>query len=198
MQSVSSIQVPDFTGNLSGEKWYFVSNRTGTDQDSSNNIGNDEIHDLRILCNIFSSLGESSKLMLKLSHLIQNGSTNKEKLMIKGKIIVNSSIIRFEAPVLEPLYNIMSWAIQKSQLSTLADYSEDKPKCIEFYSYVSSASGKFRNLSNNIILKFKFVKNSSDLYNNFSISLMNLGQRCELPMSSPPYVKEESCCEDTA
>lgn len=184
MENIENTHVPDFTGNLDGS-WKNSSSNVGTGPDYNFPIRTDSI-----FCNIFSSLGESSKLSLDLIARKDQAGTSIVSQEIKGKITLNTSSIDFESPVLSPLYDILLYN------SFGGTYSAEKIKTIEFYAYITNASGKFRNLSNNIIVKFTLLKNSADdFYNNFSISLMNLGSRSELPMSTPPLVKvTDSCC----
>lgn len=190
MQTIETVQVPDFTGSLPPD-WHCIEPLTGT---SSNSTGDNVITIDSSLVNIYSSLGENAKLHLDLVKRTDAATpTTTYSYEIKGKITLNTSAIHFEAPVLSQLYQVLEYAVGTTTTASPA------PKCVEFYAYITHSTGKFRNLSNNIILKFKLFGSEATppVYNNFNISLMNLGQRCELPMSTPPYVKETStsCCD---
>lgn len=183
MENIENTHVPDFTGNLDGA-WKNSSINAGSGAYTS------QIHTNSIFCNIFSSLGECSRLSLDLIARKDQAGTSNCSQEIKGKITLNTSSIDFESPLLPPLYDILMYN------SFNGNYSAEKIKTIEFYAYITNATGKFRNLSNNIIVKFTLLKDSEgEKYNNFYISLMNLGSRSELPMSTPPLVKvTDSCC----
>lgn len=192
MQTIDTVQVPDFTGNL-GSRWHSINEISG----ATSAPGNDDMVTDSNFMNIYSSLGENAKLLLNLvERKTDSGSSNivNYSYEIEGQITLNTSAIKFEAPVLKPLYDVLKYAV-----GTETSAPSPAPKCVEFFTYITVGTGKFRNLSNNIILKFKLFGNDATpiVYNNFNISLMNLGQRCELPMSTPPYVKEESssCCD---
>lgn len=197
MQTIDTVQVPDFTGNLTG-RWQSVREEAGDSalHAGAGSEGSDKMLIDSNFMNIYSSLGENAKLSFNLVERNTNATPAVNfSYELNGQITLNTSSINFQAPVLKPLYDVLKYAVETVAAPSLT------PKCVEFYTYITSGTGKFRNLSNNIILKFKLFGSdaSPPVYNNFNISLMNLGQRCELPMSTPPYVKEtsSSCC-DTA